>query len=108
MNGNEIQEIIDKFILPTDFADLPPRVQAGIRCCIKVAASMEATPLEQPSTMSPVAKAIANDAIAFEATLADGVDKTRVSSNSYSWGWRYKSDALQLEFRTYCQTQATK
>lgn len=108
MNSNEIQEIIDKFILPTDFSELPPRVQAGIRCCIKEAAVKGGIAALAPNVMSPVVTAIANDAVAFEATLDDSVDKTRVSSNSHSWGWCYKSDVLQLEFRTYCQTHATK
>lgn len=65
----------------------------------------------QPATVpvldTPIARAIEADATSFETSI--GHKPLRIAAPaSYEWGWRYQDDAVQQQFKAWCNRDKTK
>lgn len=100
-----VDDLIEKHFLSGDYSCLLPREKEAVKNCILEALSLGAIQTLMSEAKDPLAQAIAEDAVAFEATLELAVSKARVASNAYPWGWHYVNEDLQKRFREFCQSR---
>lgn len=88
--------------MPGDYSCLLPREKQAVRNCIKEALGITVITNLLEMSNHPAAKSIAKDAVEFEKTLPPGTDTTYIQASWMPWGWAYKDEELQKQFRTFC------
>lgn len=101
-------DIIKKNFKMGAFGVLMPDQQSAVRECIKQALGtgriLSLVKTSDPDIgveQSQLMQEMAEEAIAFEATLDPETDITKLESETFPWGWRYASWNLQERFKQF-------
>lgn len=97
-----MEEIIQKHFGSQGLSVVQTEYQEAIRLCIMDALTSGGIQTLINLPRDALSQSIAEDAVAFEATLPPEVSKMRLSSNRYRWRWCYENDDLQKQFQAFC------
>lgn len=100
-------EIMERNLGTRGVFTLDVAVRDKVRASVKEALAEGAKRALMPKTETSIQKAIREDAEAFEAQLPPGTNITRVASTLHPWGWAYSTDAVQMQFRMFCNRPKT-
>jgi hypothetical protein len=78
------------------------KVLEKINLCIKDALTVGGQMVHNPLNATPLQRMMAVDAKNFEATLPADADKNHIRCETLPWGWRYRDENIQRQFRVFC------